>query len=145
MEDLNLNGMKKIWGRKVSDLSYYTFQQMMLYKSIKYEKKVIKIGKFNPSSQICSNCGHRQKMKLDQRTYVCPECGMTIDRDVNASINIRNFALRNVIKNLNTDGTSGINACGVGSSGNCGTNCNCETTDSEARKSKYCKKCKEET
>ena len=134
MEDLNLNGMKKIWGRKVSDLSYYTFQQMMLYKSIKYGKKVIKIGKFNPSSQICSNCGHRQKMKLDQRTYVCPECGMNIDRDVNASINIRNFALRNVIKNLNTDGTSGINACGVGSSGNRGANCDCETTDSETRK-----------
>ena len=38
-------------------------------------------------------------MKLDQRTYVCPECGMTMDRDVNAAINIRNFALRNVIKN----------------------------------------------
>ena len=73
-------------------------------------------------------------MKLDQRTYICPECGMTIDRDVNASINIRNFALRNVIKNLNTDGTSGINACGVGSSGNCDVSCNCETTDNEARK-----------
>ena len=134
MEDLNLDAMKKMWGRKVSDLSYYTFQRMMLYKSINYGNKVIQIGRFDPSSQICSNCGHRQKMKLDQRTYVCPECGMTIDRDVNASINIRNFALRNIIKNLYTDGTSGINACGVGSSGNRGANCDCETTDSETRK-----------
>ena len=75
-------------------------------------------------------------MKLDQRTYVCPECGMTMDRDVNAAINIRNFTLRNVIKNLNTEGTSGINACGVGSSGNCDVNCNCETIDIEARKSR---------
>ena len=73
-------------------------------------------------------------MPLNERTYVCPECGMTMDRDVNAAINIRNFALRNVIKNLNTDGTSGINACGVGSSGNCDASCNCETTDSETRK-----------
>ena len=50
-------------------------------------------------------------MKLTDRIYVCPECGMTMDRDVNAAINIRNFALRNIFKN--TEGTSGINACGV--------------------------------
>ena len=71
-------------------------------------------------------------MPLDVRTYVCPECGQTIDRDLNAAINIRNFALRNVLKN--TDGTSGINACGDGSSGNCDASCNCETTVNEARK-----------
>ena len=65
-----------------------------------------------------------------------------MDRDVNAAINIRNFALRNIFKN--TDGTSGINACGVGSSGNCDANYNCETTDNESRKSKHCKKRKEE-
>lgn len=137
MEDLNLNGMKKLWGRKVSDLSYYTFQQMMLYKSIKYGKKVIQIGRFEPSSQICSCCGHRQKLKLDERTYVCPECGMTMDRDVNAAINIRNFALRNVIKNLNTEGTSGINACGVEGSGSDDASCLNETIDNEARKFRY--------
>ena len=71
-------------------------------------------------------------MLLDVRTYVCPECGQAIDRDLNAAINIRNFALRNVLKN--TDGTSGINACGDGSTVNCDASCNCETTVSEARK-----------
>lgn len=81
-------------------------------------------------------------MPLDVRTYECPECGMVMDRDLNAAINIRNFALCNILKN--TDGTSGINACGVGSSGNCGANCNCETADKEARKSSDCKQCKEE-
>jgi putative transposase len=50
LEDLNLKGMCKLWGRKVSDLSYYTFQQMLNYKCTKYGKKVIKIGRFEPSS-----------------------------------------------------------------------------------------------
>ena len=81
-------------------------------------------------------------MPLNVRVYECPECGMTIDRDLNAAINIRNFALKDILKN--TDGTSGINACGVGSSGNCDVNCSCETTDSEARKSDDCTRCKEE-
>ena len=136
LEDLNLEGMKKRWGRKVSDLSYYTFQQMLTYKCLKYGKKVMKIGRFEPSSQICSRCGHRQRMPLEERTYKCPECGAILDRDTNAAMNIRNFALRDTIKNLeNTDGTSGINACGVGSSGSDGTSRLDETTDGEARKS----------
>ena len=134
LEDLNLNGMKKLWGRKVSDLSYYTFQFMLNYKCIKYGKKVIKIGRFEPSSQICSNCGHRQKLSLNDRVYKCQECRTEIDRDTNAAINIRNFALRDVIKISNTDGRSGINAFEVGSSGNCDANCNCETTDNELGK-----------
>lgn len=91
---------------------------MMLYKAVKVGKICIKIGRFEPSSQLCSKCGHRQKMTLDKRTYVCPECGMTMDRDLNAAINIRDFAVfRAVRKNLtNTDGRSGINAFGDGSS-----------------------------
>ena len=68
---------------------------------------------------------------------------MTMDRDVNAAINIRNFALRNIFKN--TEGTSGINACGDGSSDKCGTNRVCETAVEDARKSKHCTRCKEET
>lgn len=141
-EDLNLKGMKALWGRKMSDLSYYSFQQMMLYKSIKTGKIAVKIGRFEASSQICHCCGHRQKMPLDARTYECPECGMKIDRDLNAAINIRNFALKDILKN--TDGTSGINACGVGSSGNHDACCGCETADIEARKSSDCIRCKEE-
>ena len=106
--------MKKIWGRKVSDLSYYAFQSMLNYKCIKYGKKMIKIGRFKPSSQICSCCGHRQKITLDERIYNCPECRISLDRDTNAALNIRNFALRDILKN--TDGRSGINAFGDGSS-----------------------------
>ena len=72
-------------------------------------------------------------MPLENRTYECPTCGSKMDRDVNAAINIRNFALRDILKN--TDGTSEINACGVGSSDECDANRVRETTDIEARKS----------
>ena len=128
-EDLNLKGMQKLWGRKVSDLSYYTFQQMMLYKAAKNGKKTIKIGKFEPSSQICSNCGYRQKMTLNKRTYICLECGMTMDRDLNAAINIRDFAIfRAIRKDLtNTVGRTGINSFGDGSSGKHDASHVCET------------------
>ena len=132
LEDLNLKGMQKLLGRKISDLSYYTFQQMLNYKCIKYGKKVIKIGRFEPSTQICSCCGHRQKLDLNERTYKCPKCGNEIDRDTNAALNIRNFALRDILKN--TDGRSGINAFGDGSSGKHDASCACETTVNELGK-----------
>lgn len=135
LEDLNLKGMQKLWGRKVSDLSYYTFQSMLNYKCIKYGKKVIKIGRFEPSSQICSNCGYQQKMTLDKRIYDCPKCGISLDRDTNAAINIRNFALRTIISNFkNTDGRSGINAFGDGSSGKHDASRACETAVDELGK-----------
>ena len=117
IEDLSMKGMMKRWGRKVSDLSYYTFTSMLGYKLKRRGKRLLTIGRFQPSTQICSNCGHRQHMKLTDRTYVCPECGMTMDRDVNAAKNIKSFALRDIIKISNTDATSGINACGVEGSG----------------------------
>ena len=140
MEDLNLKGMSRVWGGKVSDLSYYTFQQMLTYKCLRHGKLVIKVGRFEPSSQICSHCGHRQKLELTERTYICPECGLEIDRDTNAALNIRNFALRDIIKNLDTDGTSGINACGDESSGSGDISYLNETVVNEARKSAHHKR-----
>lgn len=91
IEDLNMDGMRKLWGRKVSDLSWSEFVRMLEYKCRRSGKAMVKIGRFEPSSQICSKCGHRQKMPLDRRVYVCPQCGQTIDRDLNAAINIKNF------------------------------------------------------
>lgn len=46
---------------------------------------------YYPSSQLCSSCGHRQPMPLSQRTYVCPHCGLVIDRDLNAATNLANY------------------------------------------------------
>lgn len=132
VEDLNMKGMSKLWGRKVGDLSYYAFTQMLDYKLKRKGKYLLKIGRFDPSSQICSHCGHRQKLSLDERTYRCPKCGTSLDRDVNAAINIRNFAMRKLISN--TVGSTGINACGDGSSGCSDVNWNSETTVDETRK-----------
>lgn len=74
-------------------------------------------------------------MPLDARVYKCPKCGTIIDRDLNASINIRNFALRTMISNFkNTDGRSGINAFGDGSSGKYDASCACETAVDESGK-----------
>ena len=69
---------------------------------------------------------------MNERTYKCPQCGNEIDRDTNAALNIRNFALRDILKN--TDGRSGINAFGDGSSDKCSISCNCETTVDELGK-----------
>lgn len=74
-------------------------------------------------------------MPLDIRVYKCPKCGTIIDRDLNAAINIRNFALRTIISNFkNTDGRSGINAFGDGSSGKHDVSCACKTTVDESGK-----------
>lgn len=89
LEDINFNNwMKnKKWAKVVADNSFYSFINMLEYKARKYGRTIQKVDKFFPSSQLCSCCGNRQKMSIDKRIYKC-ECGLEIDRDLNASINI---------------------------------------------------------
>jgi len=55
---------------------------------------VVEIGRFEPSSKLCSRCGHlKRDLKLSDRVYHCDVCGLTIDRDLNAAINIRKMGL----------------------------------------------------
>lgn len=90
LENLNVGGMKKNHhlAKSISDVSFYNFRRMLDYKAHHYNKQIIYADRFYPSSQICNNCGHRQKMPLNKRTYSCPQCGNVIDRDYNASINL---------------------------------------------------------
>lgn len=96
VEDLN---MKKISrrsfhnGKSTMDNAYATFITLLEYKLKMNGKKLIKVDRYYPSSQICSNCGRRHKMLLSERKYKC-ECGLEIDRDYNAAINIRNEGLK---------------------------------------------------
>ena len=90
LEDLNLDGMKRLWGRKMSDLSPYSFVQKLEYLASASGKEVRQVGRYFASSQICSVCGEKNPAvkDLDVREWVCPHCGTHHDRDVNAAKNI---------------------------------------------------------
>lgn len=98
MEDLNIQGMMKNHhlAKSIAERSLYTLKTMLKYKMEMKGGVLLEVDRFFPSSQLCSSCGHRQKMPLDVRTYICPECGTIIDRDLNASINILNEGLRKI-------------------------------------------------
>ena len=93
VEDLDINSMKALYGRKVSDLAYYNFLLKLEHLCNKYNKKLIKVDRYFPSSQICSNCGNIDKSMKDVniREYNCKACYKIIDRDENAAINIENY------------------------------------------------------
>ncbi len=94
IEDLNMKAMQKLWGRKVNDLAFSEFVKILENKA-----NVVKIDRFYPSSKTCSNCLfvneeiNKDLRKIgktdDERKYHCKHCGLVIDRDLNAAINIR--------------------------------------------------------
>ena len=93
IEDLNVSGMianHKLAGA-IADLGFYEFRRQLEYKALMYGSKVEAVSQWFPSSKTCSNCGHKQDMPLSIRTYDCPNCGVSIDRDLNAAINILNY------------------------------------------------------
>ena len=96
IEDLNIKGMQKRWGRKIGDLSFYEFVQKLEYVATKYGTTIVKVDRFYPSSQICSECGYQNKStkNLSVREWICPECGTVHDRDRNAAKNILREGLR---------------------------------------------------
>ena len=95
LEDLNIIGLiqnSKV-SKSISDISWGEFNRMLEYKALWYGKNILYIGRFEPSTKICSNCGTINKeLKLSDRNWTC-KCGVTHDRDKNAAINIKNFGL----------------------------------------------------
>lgn len=97
MESLSVSNMIKNHklARSLQELSLYRFKEILRYKSKWYGRDLIEIDKWFPSSKLCSNCGYKNsKLTLKDRTWTCPECGESHDRDYNAAINIRNEGLR---------------------------------------------------
>jgi putative transposase len=98
----------------IADCGMYEFRRQLEYKTEKFSSQLIIVDRMFPSSQICSNCGnHRHKMPLKNRVYVCPECGHTEDRDLNAAKNIDRW-LENIFipERSETVSFTGI-ACGA--------------------------------
>lgn len=89
METLNMRAMQRMWGRKISDLGFSEFVNILSKQCAKYGKKLIQISQWEATSKTCSACGHHEnKMPLNIRKWTCPECGTHHDRDVNAAQNI---------------------------------------------------------
>lgn len=91
VEDLNMaaignKGFKN--GKATYDNGYGMFLNMLEYKLSDRGKTLVRVDRFYPSSQLCSCCGRRKKLELSDRKYICA-CGLEIDRDLNAAINIK--------------------------------------------------------
>ena len=98
LEDLAVSNMVKNHNlaQAISDVSWSTFVTMLEYKADWYGKNILRIGRFAPSSKTCSFCGTINKeLTLKDREWTCGICSTVLDRDVNAAINIKSFALKN--------------------------------------------------
>lgn len=94
METLKVTNMlkNKYLSKAISEQSFYRFTYFMEYKCKLYGIEFVKVPTFYPSSKLCSRCGHKKEdLKLSDRTYKCSHCGLEIDRDYNASINLANY------------------------------------------------------
>ena len=96
MEDLNVKGMmkNKHLSKAIAEQGFYEFIRQMKYKCKFNNIKFIQADRYYPSSKTCNCCGNIKKdLKLKDRVYVCDKCGLVIDRDKNASINLSNYGL----------------------------------------------------
>ena len=100
-ETLNLEGMKRLWGRKVSDLAFGQFVEILQYKCLKHNKVFSQVGQWTATTKPCSACGYKnENLSLSDRQWKCPECGSHHDRDVNAAINILRAACDPVVETM---------------------------------------------
>jgi len=88
-ETLNLKGMQRLWGRKISDLAFGEFLEILKWVASKKGKQIIFINPWYPSSKTCSHCGHvLSSLDLSVREWCCPSCQSVNGRDENAARNI---------------------------------------------------------
>jgi putative transposase len=97
LEDLKVKNMVQNHklAKAISEVSWGMFRQLIEYKADWYGREVIIAPSNYASSQLCSDCGNKssQTKDLSCRTYICQECGLEIDRDYNASLNLLKLAM----------------------------------------------------
>lgn len=105
LEDLKVSNMMKNHklARANSDVGYYEFRRQIEYKAKWSGREVKFVNTFFPSTKLCSCCGHKREISIDERTYKCDNCGLKMDRDLNAAKNLEQSY---------TVSSTGINACG---------------------------------
>jgi len=97
LETLNVKGMVKnhCLAQSISDAGWSSFVTKLEYKAEWFGKTILRIGRFEPSSKLCSVCGyHNSELTLKDREWICPDCKTKHDRDINAAINIKKFSLQ---------------------------------------------------
>ena len=99
LETLNLDSMKRVWGRKVSDLGFAEFVDILYQAAAKTGTQIVQVDQWLPTSKSCARCEALQEMPLSERRYECSNCGWSCSRDQNAALNIL---------------TAGASAAGVG-------------------------------
>ena len=92
VESLSIKAMMatakgRTMSRGIHDACMYTIHRRLEQKA----RKIVKANRFYPSTQLCSSCGARHKLTLKERTYRCPKCGLELDRDLNAAINLAKY------------------------------------------------------
>ncbi|VVC05808.1 Putative transposase DNA-binding domain protein [uncultured archaeon] len=97
--------------KAIGDVSWSQFLLLLEYKLLQKGEQLLKIGKSDPSSQLCSSCELRHPMPLSERTYTCPVCGLVMDRDLNAAINILQLGIRKYFGKDAVGTTDSINSC----------------------------------
>lgn len=113
VEDLNVKGMmeNRCLSRRISDLAWGEFLQQLKYKTVKFGSRLIVADRWFASSKTCSRCGWKKEdLTLSDRVFLCGDCKLRIDRDLNAARNLENLSVA-------VDPTDTQNACGEKSSG----------------------------
>jgi putative transposase len=111
IEDLNVGGMLKNHrlAHAIGDVGFAEFKRQLLYKATWYGSRVILADRWEPSSKRCSGCGWIDAdLTLSDRTFHCQQCGLVLDRDLNAAINLKQLA---------GSSSDSQNACGAASAG----------------------------
>ncbi|TQV61790.1 MAG: IS200/IS605 family element transposase accessory protein TnpB [Sulfurovum sp.] len=108
IEDLNVRGMmaNRHLARSIADMSFHEFRRQMEYKSERRGGIVVVADRWYPSSKTCSDCGHKLEiLPLSLRQWICPDCGASHDRDVNAARNLATYAVSSTVSACGEEGS----------------------------------------